>query len=282
MTLYTDQNSLLKALLPYRNSKKIGFIPTMGALHEGHISLINKGLEENNVVVVSIFVNPTQFDNAGDLKKYPRTLEADIALISTLKGTVFIFSPDATDLYQGKVASKHFSFDGLEHEMEGKHRKGHFDGVGTVVSLLLKAVRPDKAYFGEKDFQQLQIVKKLVEIENLPTKIIGCPIVRESNGLAMSSRNKRLSPKQFEAAAIIHETLSEVNQKFKTHSIAQLNALVQQRFSKNNDLELEYFEIANVKTLKTAKHKRKGNNYRAFIAAFAGKVRLIDNKALEE
>lgn len=280
MSIYTDRKSLSLTLLPLREKKNIGFVPTMGALHNGHLSLVRQALTENDSVVVSIFVNPTQFDNPKDLEKYPRTLEADIALLEQLEGDIYIFAPNAKDLYDGQVISKKYSFGNLENEMEGKHRKGHFDGVGTVVHLLLNAVAPQKAYFGEKDFQQLQIIKKMVEIEKLPVKIVGCPIVREKNGLAMSSRNKRLSPEQFEAAAYIYKTLQEVKNQFNILPISKLNKLVAERFLKNDLLRLEYFEIANEKTLKTAKRKHKNNSYRAFIAIFAGEVRLIDNIAL--
>lgn len=280
MGIHTNHQSLSLALSSYRSSKKIGFVPTMGALHQGHLALVKQGLKENDLVVVSIFVNPTQFDNTGDLVKYPRTLEADVALLSQLKGKVVVFAPEASDLYSGSVTSKKYNFGNLENEMEGRHRKGHFDGVGTVINLLFRAVQPENAYFGEKDFQQLQIVKKLTEIEKLPVTIIGCPIVREENGVAMSSRNKRLSPAQFEAAVLISKTLSEVKQNFNHLSISKLNELVEERFSKNKHLKPEYFEIANTKTLKTAKRKHKNNTYRAFIAVFAGEVRLIDNMAL--
>lgn len=280
MPVYTTKASLIEALSPYRKAMKIGFVPTMGALHDGHLSLVSQAVSENDCVVVSIFVNPTQFDNAGDLKKYPRTLDADVKLLNQTAGIVHVFAPEATHLYDGPVVSRHFNFGNLENEMEGKHRKGHFDGVGTVVSLLLKAVKPNTAYFGEKDFQQLQIVKKLAEIEQIPTKIKGCAIVREPNGLAMSSRNKRLSKTQFEEAVLIFKTLTEVKRLFKSHSISQINTIVNDRFTKNPHLHLEYFEIANIKTLKTAQRKRKGSSYRAFIAAFAGDIRLIDNMDL--
>lgn len=280
MKVFTSTGKLNEFIDPLRASKKIGLVPTMGALHEGHLSLVERGLEENDLVVVSIFVNPTQFDNAGDLKKYPRNLDADIALLKTLKGSVLIFAPEAIDLYQGTVASKKYSFGSLENEMEGKHRKGHFDGVGTVVNLLFRAVQPRRAYFGEKDFQQLQIVKKLVEIEKLSVKIIGCEIVREDSGLAMSSRNKRLSAKQKEEAVLISKTLNTVRKDFRKKSILQLNTFVEDAFASNPHITLEYFEVANTKTLKTAFRKRKNNSYRAFIAAFAGEVRLIDNMAL--
>jgi pantoate--beta-alanine ligase len=252
----------------------------MGALHYGHLTIIKQALEDNDCVVVSIFVNPTQFDKKADLIKYPRNLDLDVELISKLLGTILIYAPEASKLYSGNIVSKNYSFGNIENEMEGKYRKGHFNGVGTVVNLLIRAVSPDYAYFGEKDFQQLQIVRKLVEIENLSTEIVGCYIVREKSGLAMSSRNKRLSKAQFEAAVLINKTLIEVKQKFGNLSILKLNEIVNKRFQDNKHLELEYFEIANVATLKTAKYKLKKNKYRAFIAAFAGEVRLIDNMAL--
>ena len=280
MVIYTQKDSLVQALSLVAKNNKIGFVPTMGALHEGHISLVNNALSENQTVVVSIFVNPTQFNNSDDLQKYPRTPEDDISLLKTLKRDVIVYLPEISDLYEGFVLASEYNFEGLENEMEGKHRKGHFDGVGTIVSKLLKIIKPNTAYFGEKDFQQLQIVKKLVAMENLPVVITGCPILREENGLAMSSRNKRLSPKQFEEAAIIYKTLQEVREKFNSHTLAALNALVAERFLQNPLLKLEYFEIADEATLKTATEKLNSSKYRAFIAAFAGEVRLIDNISL--
>jgi len=280
MVVHTQKETLVQALSSVAKNEKIGFVPTMGALHEGHIYLVSKALKENDVVVVSIFVNPTQFNNSVDLKKYPRTPQDDISLLKNLNGKIIVYLPEVSDLYEESVSAKKYNFGGLENEMEGKHRSGHFDGVGTVVSKFLKIVKPDTAYFGEKDFQQLQIVKKLVAIEKLPVKIVGCTILREKNGLAMSSRNKRLSAKQFEEATILHNTLKEVQEKFNSTKIADLNVLVAERFLQNPHLKLEYFEIANEKTLKTAKRKNKASKYRAFIAAFAGEVRLIDNMPL--
>ena len=280
MVIYSQKETLAQALSSVAKNEKIGFVPTMGALHKGHISLVKKALDENNLVVVSIFVNPTQFNNPADLAKYPRTPEDDILLLKKLKGDVIVYLPEVSDLYDASVSAKKYNFGNLENEMEGKHRKGHFDGVGTIVSKLLKIVKPNSAYFGEKDFQQLQIVKKLVAMEKLPVKIVGCPILRESNGLAMSSRNKRLSTKQFEEATIIYKTLKEVRDRFSSTSITDLNALVAERFLQNPNLNLEYFEIANEKTLKTAKRRNRDSKYRAFIAAFAGDVRLIDNMPL--
>lgn len=276
MKLHLNSDSLSKELTTIDRCKTIGFVPTMGALHEGHLSLVRKALKENDCVVVSIFVNPTQFNNINDLEKYPRMLTEDIELLDTLNGNIFIYAPEITDLYPNKIEARHFDFGGIELEMEGKHRKGHFDGVGTIVSLLLQKVKPNNAYFGEKDFQQLQVIKKLVEIEHLSLNIIGCPIIREKNGLAKSSRNKLLSEEQRVDAAIISKTLREVQKKFRSLSIFQLSELVKERFLQSS-LTLEYFEIADEKTLKGAKRKYRDKKYRAFIAAHAGNVRLIDN-----
>lgn len=280
MIVCNDRDSLSKALLPYRKQKNIGLIPTMGSLHDGHLTIIKQALEENDCAVVSVFVNPTQFDKKADLIKYPRNLDLDVKLMSKLKGTIIVYAPEASELYKGNIVSKSYNFGNIENEMEGKYRKGHFDGVGTVVNLLLQVVSPDVAYFGEKDFQQLQIVRKLVAIENIPVKVSGCTIVREKSGLAMSSRNKRLTPVQLDAAALINKTLLEVKQQFSELSISKLNELVENRFLEDQHLKLEYFEVANIQTLKTAKHKLKKHKYRAFIAAFAGEIRLIDNIAL--
>lgn len=280
MVVYTHKEQLIDFLISENKKKKIGFVPTMGALHEGHISLVKKALAENELVVVSIFVNPTQFNNPADLKKYPRTLDEDLELLKTANKDIIVYAPDVSDLYSEFVSAKNYQFGGLEHEMEGKHRKGHFDGVGTILNKLFRIIRPDNAYFGEKDFQQLQIVRKLVALEKLPINIVGCPILREENGLAMSSRNKRLSVEEFEEAAIIHKTLKEVSQRFESTSIAALNAFVAERFLQSPYLKLEYFEIADEKSLKTATRKDSAKKYRAFIAVFAGEVRLIDNMPL--
>ena len=168
----------------------IGLVPTMGALHQGHLSLLEESIRNNDITVISIFVNPTQFNNSEDLLNYPRTQENDIEKIKTVSENIILYAPTVEDVYEGKTVSQHFDFDGLENQMEGKFRPGHFDGVGTVVKRLFEIVKPTNAYFGEKDFQQLQIIKKMVSKLNIPVNIVGCPILRESNGLAMSSRNK--------------------------------------------------------------------------------------------
>lgn len=263
-----------------QKGQTIGFVPTMGALHEGHGSLITVSLQENDLTVVSIFVNPTQFNNASDLEKYPRPFKQDVAYLEHIDAAIVIFAPQPEDLYSGKVVSKAYKFGGLEHEMEGKHRPGHFDGVGTVLNLFFRIVKPTKAYFGQKDFQQLQIVRKLVQIEKLPVTIVGCPIHRAASGLAMSSRNKRLTPLQTQEAALLFKALRYAKEAFKTQSIAHINKEIERIFKENPHLELEYFEIAKSDTLKTAIRKRKQNSYRGFLAVFAGPVRLIDNIAL--
>tara|TARA_B110000879_G_scaffold106614_1_gene143450 strand:- start:349 stop:1197 length:849 start_codon:yes stop_codon:yes gene_type:complete len=281
MKIHKSSSSLKEALLPFiTNRKTIGFVPTMGALHIGHVSLVEQANIENDCVVVSIFVNPTQFDNPNDLLKYPRTIENDIAHLKRFSKNIFIFSPSALDLYNHDISSKSYNFSGIESEMEGKHRIGHFDGVGTVLNLFFRIVKPNRAYLGEKDFQQLQIVRKLVEIENLPVKIIGCPTIRETSGLAMSSRNKRLNNEQLKEAILIYKTLLKIKENFNLLSILKLNQLVENEFKSHNSLTLEYFEIADTETLKTGVYKNKKKKYRAFIASFIGGIRLIDNMAL--
>ncbi len=279
MQVFYKNKSLQNTLAKLKTGASIGFIPTMGALHKGHLSLINKAKLENDLIVVSIFVNPTQFDKKQDLLKYPRNLEKDLALLKSADCD-FVFIPSVVEMYDDNITASQFDFDGLEFEMEGKHRKGHFDGVGTIIEKLFNIVRPSKAYFGEKDFQQLQIIKKLVEKNNFPVEIVGCEIYRENDGLAMSSRNTRLTKTQRNEAAFIYKILKKAKDKFTTNSTAELIKWVENEFEKNSILELEYFEIANTKTLKSAKRKVKKSTYRAFIAAFAGDVRLIDNIAL--
>jgi pantoate--beta-alanine ligase len=225
-------------------------------------------------------VNPTQFDNATDLKKYPRTLDADVALLKTLGENIFVYAPSVEDIYDSNVHAEKFSFDGLEFEMEGKFRTGHFDGVGTIVKRLFEIVTPDDAYFGEKDFQQLMIIKKLVSKYKIPVKIVGCDIFREASGLAMSSRNQRLSDEARKESAFIHKTLLEAKKKFGTKSATHVKEWVQKQFNKHPLLTLEYVEIANIKNLKTVKRKSKNETYRIFIAAFIENIRLIDNLAL--
>ncbi|MEJ6791282.1 MAG: pantoate--beta-alanine ligase [Lacinutrix sp.] len=257
-----------------------GFVPTMGALHNGHLSLVKRALEENDVCVVSIFVNPTQFDNVEDLKKYPRTLERDVSLLGTVSKTILVYAPSVQDIYEGNTKAEHFSFDGIEFEMEGKFRQGHFDGVGTIVKRLFEIITPNNAYFGEKDFQQLAIIKKLAQKYKIPVTVKGCEIYREVNGLAYSSRNERLKPEYKKAAPFIFKILTESKERFGTKSAKQVTEWVEKQFAKNKFLELEYFVIAGITTLKNVKRKSKSKQYRAFVAAYADDIRLIDNIAL--
>ena len=261
-------------------SRPLGLVPTMGALHHGHLALVKKAFSENGQVVVSIFVNPTQFNNAEDLEKYPKTLDEDVALLRQVSSDIIVFAPSVTEIYADHVESNEYDFGGLDKVMEGTYRKGHFNGVGTIVEALLKLVEPDRAYFGEKDFQQLQIIKKLVAQQKLPVKIIGCPIVRESTGLALSSRNKRLSGAVQKEASFIYKTLKAAKKRFPVQSAQKVRAWVEEQFRRHPFLDLEYFTIADVETLMPVKRKQKHKKYRAFVAVYAKDVRLIDNLAL--
>jgi pantoate--beta-alanine ligase len=281
MLLFNTQLELVSHLNSVSGEKtSIGFVPTMGALHAGHLSLLEESLKHNNINVISIFVNPTQFNNADDLAKYPKTLEKDIEKIKTVSNAIIVFAPSVDDIYEGKTVSRHFDFDGLENQMEGKFRPGHFDGVGTIVKRLFEIVKPTNAYFGEKDFQQLQIVKKMVEKNKMPVKVIGCPIFREPNGLAMSSRNERLTADERKEAAIIYKTMTQAKKLFATKSAKELIDFVTKTFEKQPNFELEYFQIADEETLLPCIRKTKSKKYRAFIAVFVNKIRLIDTISL--
>ena len=261
--------------------KKIGFAPTMGALHQGHLSLYEAAGKENDLIVSSIFVNPTQFNNLEDLQKYPRNVENDLIILEISGFVDAVYLPEVLDLYPNGIKSNTYDFEGLENEMEGKFRPGHFDGVGTVVEELLRQVQPDNAYFGEKDFQQLAIIEKLVDQLKLPVKIHGVPIYRERSGLAMSSRNERLSADQREASKVIYETLLKVNEWFRIITVSEINKRVKDIFDDQRGMNLEYFEIAEEQTLKETDFFYKGHHYRAFIVVFVNEVRLIDNLHLD-
>jgi len=281
MLIFNKKSDLSAFLSPFlKQNKSIGFVPTMGALHQGHLSLLKKSLSENDVTVMSIFVNPTQFNNAEDLDKYPRTLERDVQIMQDLNNNIIVYAPEVADIYEGNTISESFNYDGLENQMEGKHRPGHFDGVGTIVKRLFEIIQPNKAYFGEKDFQQLQIVKKLVSKYNIPVEVIGCPIHREANGLAMSSRNERLSETARENAAIIYQILNSSKEIFQTNSAEETIKFVENEFKKHPEFELEYFEIADEATLLPVSEKESNKKYRGFIAIFIENIRLIDNISL--
>lgn len=281
MLIFNKKSDLSAFLSPLiKQNKSIGFVPTMGALHQGHLSLLKKSLSENDVTVMSIFVNPTQFNNAEDLDKYPRTLERDVQIMQDLSNNIIVYAPEVADIYEGNTISESFDYDGLENQMEGKHRPGHFDGVGTIVKRLFEIILPNKAYFGEKDFQQLQIVRKLVSKYNIPVTIIGCPIHREDSGLAMSSRNERLSKITRENAAIIFQILKAAKDIFQTKSSQETILFVENEFKKIPEFQLEYFEIADEETLLPVSEKESNKKYRGFIAIFIENIRLIDNISL--
>ncbi len=279
MTVFTTKSEIQK-FVSTLNGKTLGFVPTMGALHEGHLSLVEKAIQDNDVAIVSVFVNPTQFDNEKDLEKYPRTLDRDVSLLKTLSPDIIVYAPSVDDIYEGQTEAQEFSFDGLEFEMEGKFRDGHFDGVGTIVKRLFEIVTPNSAYFGEKDFQQLQIIRKLVDKYHIPVKVKGCKIHRAASGLAMSSRNERLKREYKKAAPFIYKTLKTAKEKFGTKSATKVIEWVKSQFDKHELLKLEYFSIADIETLKPVKRKSNKKNYRAFIAVYADDIRLIDNIAL--
>jgi len=279
MKVFKTVELLQKNLMSIDKNRSIGFVPTMGALHKGHLSIVKKAIKENDLVVVSIFVNPTQFDKAEDLKSYPVTVDNDLKLLKEIHCDI-VFIPAEEDVYPENIQSSNFDFDGLDKVMEGAFRDGHFDGVGTVVKRLFEIVKPTRAYFGEKDFQQLQIINKMVEKDHMVVQIVPCEIYRENDGLAMSSRNTRLSEEQRKEAPLIQQTLLNVKKIFSEKDIKYIKKMVEDIFKSNDILELEYFEIANTSTLLSTNDKLPSINYRAFIAVFAGKVRLIDNVAL--
>ncbi len=276
--IYTQQKALHSLAESLKNQgKTIGLVPTMGALHDGHLSLVKKAIDENNFAVVSIFVNPTQFNNPNDLQKYPRTLDADVKKLTDFHKDIIIFAPPVSDIYGEEVVAQSFNFEGLDKVMEGSSRPGHFDGVGTIVKKLFEIVMPNRAYFGEKDYQQLLIIKQMVKQTGLPVTIVPCPIMRNSEGLALSSRNALLSEAMTKRASFIYRTLLSAKERFATHTPAEVEAWVVDTFAKEPDFSLEYFTITDADTLQHISTKETGKNYRAFIVVHAEGVRLIDN-----
>ena len=280
MHKFTDRRSLQEWVAQQKSqNKSIGFVPTMGALHPGHMSLIHQSKAENDWTVCSVFVNPTQFDNLEDLEKYPRDTAKDSQLLEE-NGCDVVFFPTIKDMYPQSTSSEKFTFDGLENQMEGKFRQGHFDGVATIVSRFFELVQPDKAYFGQKDFQQLRIIQEMVRQKNYPIEIVGMPIFREESGLAMSSRNMRLTPEFLKEAPIIFSILNLVKDWKLHHSVTQTIHLVEEKFRKTN-LDLEYFMLCDEKTLEPVNSWDEAQNIRAFVACYAGEIRLIDNMRIE-
>ncbi|MEJ8757603.1 pantoate--beta-alanine ligase [Pontibacter sp. H259] len=255
--------------------KSIGFVPTMGALHEGHLQLLRASVKDNDITVCSIFVNPTQFNNADDYKLYPRTLDADIELLETT-GCDFIFSPSPEDIYPQQTMLQ-FSFGKLEQVMEGEHRPGHFNGVATIVGKLFNMVQPHKAYFGQKDLQQVAVVRQLILGVGFNIELVCYPTVRETDGLAMSSRNTRLNTDQRETAVSLHQALEQARKQLGQQSIESIKASVTDYLQHKPEVELEYFEIADPLTLQPLSTLTGVQEVALCIAAHVGPVRLIDN-----
>jgi pantoate--beta-alanine ligase len=276
MKLFTTVSELQSALNDYwTKGLSIGFVPTMGALHEGHLALVKRAGKENDIVVVSIFVNPTQFNDINDLIRYPRNLDSDIEKLSHIKCNV-VFAPSTEEVYPVPDNRK-FSFGNLETVMEGRFRPGHFNGVAQVVSRLFEIVKPGSAYFGLKDFQQLAIIRELVRQLSLPIAIIPCEIVREPDGLALSSRNTLLSPECRQAAPLIRQTLLKANEIKLNKSVKELKELVIDKIDSNPYLKVEYFEIVDETTLLPVISWNETTNKVGCIAVYAGVIRLIDN-----
>lgn len=260
--------------------KKVGLVPTMGALHAGHASLVKRSVAENDVTVISVFVNPTQFNDKNDLIKYPRTLDADCELLEA-NGASFAFAPSVEEMYP-QQDGRQFSFAPLDTVMEGAFRPGHFNGVCQIVSKLFDAVQPDRAYFGEKDFQQLAIIREMVKQLHYPLQIVGCPIIREEDGLALSSRNARLSVLEREKALKISQTLFKSRTFAATHSVSETQQFVEDAISAEPGLRLEYFEIVDGNTLQRVNSWEETSYVVGCITVFSGEIRLIDNVKYKE
>lgn len=279
MHIFKTVAELEDHLSPLRSGgASIGFVPTMGALHNGHLALVNHAASENQLTIVSIFVNPTQFNNKTDLAKYPREIESDIAKLAETKCDI-VFLPSEKEMYPEKTESVKIDLNGLDSVMEGAHRPGHFDGVATIVSRFFEIVKPTKAYFGEKDFQQLMIIRQLTKTLNLPVEIIGHPIERSAKGLALSSRNQLLSEADQSRSLIIWESLNWMQKNYTSYSPDTLYQAIKDRFE-GSDLQLEYVHVVDENTLQPIDQWSNTEHARAFIAAFISGVRLIDNMQL--
>ena len=278
--VHTVQELRAELDIQRKAGKKIGFVPTMGALHEGHASLVRRAVAENEIVVVSDFVNPTQFNDKNDLLKYPRTLEADCELLEK-EGAAYVFAPSVEEVYP-EPDTRQFSYAPLDTVMEGKYRPGHFNGVCQIVSKLFMMVEPDKAYFGEKDFQQLAIIREMVKQMNFPLEIVGCPIVREADGLALSSRNARLSEEERHQALNISKTLFASKEYAVSHTVEETQKFVEESIAASEGLELEYFELVDGTTLQKISTWNETNYAVGCITVYCGEVRLIDNIKYKE
>ena len=281
MNLFRKKSNLIVKLTNLKkNNFRIGLVPTMGALHKGHISLVKKSIKENDYTIVSIFVNPTQFNNKKDLNLYPKNLTKDCNYLDSISADIIVFAPEINDIYDKKLSVKKFNFYDLDKFMEGRYRKGHFNGVATIVTHLFNIIKPNNAYFGEKDFQQLRIIQELVRDNNIPVNVIGCQTIREKDGLALSSRNIKLSKHYRKIASKIYEIINYVRINFSSMSFLEIYTYVEKFFDNIPEIKLEYFTIAESKILQPVKEKIKNKKYRAFIAVRLNGIRLIDNMEL--
>ena len=281
MNLFREKSNLIVKLTNLKkNNFRIGLVPTMGALHKGHISLVKKSIKENDYTIVSIFVNPTQFNDKKDLNLYPKNLTKDCNYLVSISADIIIFAPEINDIYDKKLSVKKFNFYDLDKFMEGRYRKGHFNGVATIVTHLFNIIKPNNAYFGEKDFQQLRIIQELVRDNNIPVNVIGCQTIREKDGLALSSRNIKLSKHYRKIASKIYEIINYVRINFSSMSFLEIYTYVEKFFDNIPEIKLEYFTIAESKILQPVKEKIKNKKYRAFIAVRLNGIRLIDNMEL--
>lgn len=280
MKIISTVSDLSLFLKTNTKARSLGFVPTMGALHPGHLSLVEMALGQNSLVLCSIFVNPTQFNNSNDLEQYPDRIQEDLKALEEA-GCHAVFTPNASEIYPKSYVPKTYDFGRLDQVMEGKNRPGHFDGVAAVVSRLFDLVKPQKAYFGEKDFQQLSIIKSLVQQDGLSLEIVACPIMREPDGLAMSSRNLLLQPKARKAATRIYQRLLQAKQLAASNSVFEVKKWVEDIFDQDSDLRLEYIEIVDASTLEESLNWSDHKKIVACIACYAGSIRLIDNLFIE-
>jgi len=276
MKIFSLKSQLQLYLNRIRKDKIISFIPTMGSLHEGHMSLLENAKQNSDIVICSIFVNPTQFNNRSDFQKYPREQDIDINILTENKCDI-LYLPDESDLYEHNEKAKHFDFDGLDMFMEGVGRKGHFNGVATIVEKLFRIVNPEKAFFGEKDLQQLQIIRHITKKLQFSIEIIGVDTKREKSGLAISSRNKLLLPEDLKKAAIIYKTLKFIKKNSSNFTLDELKKLSIDKFTLQKDMTLEYLEIVSLEKLQPVSEILDKNENAACIAASIDSVRLIDN-----
>lgn len=276
MRVFSTHKELLKSI---DSNKLVGLVPTMGSLHDGHLHLIRRAIIENQQTIISIYVNPTQFNNKYDLIQYPRNLEEDLRKLKDFKN-IFIYAPSDNDLYED-VISKSFDFDDLDKILEGKYRPGHFNGVATIVEKLFNLFNPNNAYFGEKDFQQLSIVKLMTKKLNLNVNVIACKTIREADGLAMSSRNKLMTKEERFYAGEISKLMIEAKQMYlknKNENIENIYDVVKNEFNKLKHCKLEYFEVENLSKYSSS---IEDEGYRIFVACWIGRIRIIDNIALK-